>query len=138
MASDALVVVTIENPTDGAVSTPEVRVALPDAVEYKGIADGLPGTTATLVELENGRALDIRLPVRLPPRQARRVALHKAPHHKLTAEDFLIQASPQPTATSPALSASTAVATQQQSQEVTRPRWQARNATRLRSHAGAD
>jgi hypothetical protein len=76
--------------------------------------------------------------VRIPPGQARRVALHIARHQNMRAEDFPVHVSDQPAGTDPAPSASRpAAASRDTPMDDTRLRRGGQNGTHLRFETGA-
>ena len=93
--ANTFVVLSVENSGTETVSAPVLRLMLPEHVEYKGIAFAPPGTGAAVVETEQGRAVDVVLPLRVPSGHSSRAMVYLSPGTTLRAEDLDVTVLPQ-------------------------------------------
>ena len=111
-ATYTVVVLTVENVGQATIRAPIIRLALPTGVDYQGIAYGPAGTAASVVTTDEGNAVDVVVPMRVPSGHSRRVMLYLAPRRGVEMGTLHVQAFPQgtshaPTSTGTVLDAST-------------------------------
>lgn len=90
--ANTFVVLSVENTGTETVSSPVVRLMLPEKVEYGGIAFAPPGTGVAVVETKQGRAVDVVLPLRVASGHSSRAMVYLTPGAELRNEDLRVEA----------------------------------------------